>query len=99
MHLRCRLTKNSPRRTASTPAGVFCTLLASTSPIFKSAGSAAPPRMAGIPFVAAHKLFLNGKSCSTNSMKGAFHTILPLYGCRFSEVFHTDLLRVFLSNL
>ena len=29
-HLRCRLTKNSPRRTISTPAGVSCTLLAST---------------------------------------------------------------------
>ena len=38
MHLRCRLTKNSPRRAKSTPAGVFCTLLASASPIFKSAG-------------------------------------------------------------
>ena len=29
-HLRCRLTKNSPRRTISTPAGVSYTLLAST---------------------------------------------------------------------
>ena len=29
-YLRCRLTKNSPRRTISTPVGVFCTLLAST---------------------------------------------------------------------
>ena len=37
-YLRCRLTKNSPRRTTSTPAGVFCTLLASTSPICKKAG-------------------------------------------------------------
>ena len=37
-YLRCRLTKNSPRRTPSTPAGVFCTLLASVSSIFKSAG-------------------------------------------------------------
>ena len=35
MHLRCRLTKNSPRRTTSTPAGVFCTLLASASSISK----------------------------------------------------------------
>ena len=34
-YLRCRLTKNSPRRTASTPAGVFCTLLASASSISK----------------------------------------------------------------
>ena len=34
-HLRCRLTKNSPRRTTSTPAGVFCTLLASASSISK----------------------------------------------------------------
>ena len=34
-HLRCRLTKNSPRRTKSTPAGVFCTLLASASSISK----------------------------------------------------------------
>ena len=38
-HLRCRLTKNSPRRTKSTPAGVFCTLLASAPPIFKKANS------------------------------------------------------------
>ena len=53
MHLRCRLTKNSPRRAKSTPAGVFCTLLASASPIFKSAGCK------GISFVAAHKLILN----------------------------------------
>ena len=53
MHLRCRLTKNSPRRAKSTPAGVFCTLLASASPIFKSVGCK------GIPFVAAHKLILN----------------------------------------
>ena len=36
-HLRRRLTKNSPRRTKSTPAGVFCTLLASVPPIFKKA--------------------------------------------------------------
>ena len=35
MHLRCRLTKNSPRRAKSTPAGVFCTLLASTPSICK----------------------------------------------------------------
>ena len=41
MHLRCRLTKNSPRRAKSTPAGVFCTLLAFASPIFKSAGDTA----------------------------------------------------------
>ena len=34
-YLRCRLTKNSPRRTSSTPAGVFCTLLASTPSICK----------------------------------------------------------------
>ena len=34
-HLRCRFTKNSPRRTASTPAGVFCALLASVSSISK----------------------------------------------------------------
>ena len=32
-HLRCRFTKNSPRRTKSTPAGIFCALLASASPI------------------------------------------------------------------
>ena len=31
--LRCRLIKNSPRRTSSTPAGVFYSLLASVSPI------------------------------------------------------------------
>ena len=44
-------------------------------------------------------LFLNGKRCSANTVKGASHTVLPLYGCRFSKVFHTDLLRVCLSNL
>ena len=33
--LRCRLIKNSPRRTSSTPAGVFYSLLASVSPISK----------------------------------------------------------------
>ena len=38
-HLRCRFAKNSPRRTKSTPAGVFCTLLASAPPIFKSSVS------------------------------------------------------------
>ncbi len=37
-YLRCRLTKNSPRRTTSTPAGVFCTLLASTPFICKKVG-------------------------------------------------------------
>ena len=37
-HLRCRFTKNSPRRTTSTPAGVFCALLASVPSICKSAG-------------------------------------------------------------
>ena len=35
VHLRCRFTKNSPRRTVSTPAGVFCALLASASSISK----------------------------------------------------------------
>ncbi|EMB27441.1 hypothetical protein HMPREF9727_02157 [Treponema denticola MYR-T] len=34
-HLRCRFAKNSPRRTTSTPAGVFCMLLASAPPICK----------------------------------------------------------------
>ncbi|MGP1431878.1 MAG: hypothetical protein ACTTJ4_06145, partial [Treponema sp.] len=34
-HLRCRFIKNSPRRTSSTPAGVFYTLLASASSISK----------------------------------------------------------------
>ena len=34
-HLRCRFTKNSPRRTTSTPAGIFCALLVSASPISK----------------------------------------------------------------
>ena len=34
-HLRCRFTKNNPRRTTSTPAGVFCTLLASAPSICK----------------------------------------------------------------
>ena len=34
-YLRCRFTKNSPRRTTSTPAGVFCALLASIPPICK----------------------------------------------------------------
>ena len=34
-HLRCRFAKNSPRRTTSTPAGVFCTLLASAPSICK----------------------------------------------------------------
>ena len=38
-HLRCRFAKNSPRRTKSTPAGVFCTLLASAPLIFKSSVS------------------------------------------------------------
>ena len=33
--LRCRLIKNNPRRTSSTPAGVFYSLLASVSPISK----------------------------------------------------------------
>ena len=47
-YLRCRLTKNSPRRTTSTPAGVFCTLLASVPPIFKSAGYAERTRMSGV---------------------------------------------------
>ena len=37
-HLRCRFAKNSPRRTTSTPAGVFCTLLASAPPICKLRG-------------------------------------------------------------
>ena len=34
-YLRCRFTKNSPRRTTSTPTGVFCTLLASIPPLCK----------------------------------------------------------------
>ena len=34
-YLRCRFTKNSPRRTRSTPAGVFCALLASIPPLCK----------------------------------------------------------------
>ena len=59
MHLRCRLTKNSPRRTASTSVGVFCTLLASASPIFKSAGCK------GLPFVAVHKLILAAAEINT----------------------------------
>ena len=72
---------------------LFTLRLVSGTTIFKSAGGK------GLPFVAAHKLFLNGKGCSANNVKGAFHTILPLYGCRLSKIFHTDLLRVFLSNL
>ena len=52
-HLRCRFTKNSPRRTKSTPAGIFCALLASAPPIFKSAGCK------GISFVTTHKLILD----------------------------------------
>ena len=35
VHLRCRFIKNSPRRTSSTPAGVFYTLLASAPSISK----------------------------------------------------------------
>ena len=34
-HLRCRFIKNSPRRTSSTPVGVFYTLLASALSISK----------------------------------------------------------------
>ena len=34
-YLRCRFTKNSPRRTKSTPTGIFCAFLASASPISK----------------------------------------------------------------
>ena len=35
-YLRCRLTKNSPRRIKDTTAGVFCTLLASIPSLCKS---------------------------------------------------------------
>ena len=45
-HLRCRFTKNSPRRTASTPAGVFCALLASVSSISKGLRKSCIPRAA-----------------------------------------------------
>ena len=48
-HLRCRFTKNSPRRTTSTPAGIFCALLVSASPISKRHFSTAMDGGGSIP--------------------------------------------------
>ena len=61
--LRCRLIKNNPRRTSSTPAGVFYSLLASVSPISKRHFSTATEGEG-----AAQK-----RVCAANSKFGTVH--------------------------
>ena len=93
-HLRCRLTKNSPRRTTSTPAGVFCTLLASAPPICQSAG-----RGAGIYCVVRQKSVLNVSKIrlrpprmavvmSTRVLLKQNFKIKNVYGCTFCTIMY-----------
>ena len=73
MHLRCRFTKNSPRRTTSTPAGVFCALLASASSISKGLRKkdcSKPPRRAVVPRRSEFACGLVAQECTGRTFLG-----------------------------